>query len=76
MEGSDVKCDVCRKTAKSGWRYCSGECRKAMLEAMREDGYLQAVPQRFVREFDPPGPRACDEGSGSWDNAVRAVEDG
>ena len=66
-------CERCHGPKPATRRFCKG-CEKAVRSEMKESGYLQQVPWSSPKAPDAAGPRAC--GGGSWDNAVRAIEDG
>lgn len=55
--------------------YCQG-CRTRVINELQSAGYF--APSTYWRARSPSGhgPRHCSEGSGSWDNAVKAIEDG
>jgi len=57
---------------KADRRYCY-KCEAWVKSQMVRDGYLTHVPDEAHKPRGS-GPREC--GDGSWDNAVRAVEDG
>jgi len=69
-----ISCEFCGKPTDSGWRYCSARCRRNLITQLERDGYLHPVPRHIPKGPDKPGSRHCGEGSGSWDNAVKAVE--
>jgi len=60
-------------------RFCT-KCKKALRDEMKEAGYLRESPRlgdvRGEAWRNAPGPRHCGANSGSWDNVVRAIEDG
>lgn len=70
---------VCGKCGKVFWsvanKYCSRGCESLVRQELKDAEYLQVVPKRSWPHPDKPGPRHCGEGSGSWDNAVRALEE-
>jgi len=66
-------CERCNEAeAKPGERYCA-PCKRAVKAEMKQAGYLQRVPGRRHQLVDALGPRTS--GGGSWDNAVRTLED-
>lgn len=70
-------CKLCGTQFRSASNlYCSKKCEAEVKRSLKEAGYLRATPSFSYRMADKPGPRHCAEGSGGWDNAVRAVEDG
>jgi len=77
QEMSERRCERCqKKPPKSGERFCK-ECRKQVLDEMRQAHYLAVVPRRR-HVYD--GPIDMEYTRGNWDgttdNIHRAYEDG
>ena len=67
-------CEKCsdKPSVNDRERFCKG-CKKAILQEMKEQGYLTSIPYGH-RSNHGAGPRCCSDAS--WDNAVKAIEDG
>ena len=74
MASTCANCD--EPTRKRDNLYCT-QCAKLVMQTLKDSDYLQALPPLTAPyNRNAPGPRECREGSGGWDNAVRAVEEG